>query len=127
MDRVPAYLVVYLLKIRKHSGESGYLERRLEGKSQQRAVYEKAMLEELSDLHLIAVTDKEHDIVFNPLMKEVEPGFRITFIGEQGEVAIPSSFVILARGHYLWLEWFGDGFKWFLAALFGGLIARLIG
>lgn len=92
MERVPAYLVVYLLKIRKHSGESGYLERRLEGKSQQRAVYEKAMLEELSDLHLIAVTDKEHDIVLNPIVKEVEPDF-----------------------------------KWFLAALFGGLIARLIG
>lgn len=64
MSAVPPYLLVYLWQIRKGSGESAYLKRRLQDKGPDRAVYEKAMLRELSDLHLIALPDKEDHLVF---------------------------------------------------------------
>lgn len=126
MERVPAYLVVYLLKIRKHSGEFGYLKRRLENVSLERAVYEKSMLRELLDLHLIALSDKEDEIVFDPLVVEVEPGVIFHRNGTENRVSIPNCFTLLARGHYLWLEWLGDGAQWLVASLIGALIALLI-
>lgn len=126
MERVPAYLVVYLFKIRKHSGEFGYFKRRLENKSLERAVYEKSMLKEMLDLHLIALTDKEDEIVFDPHVVEVAPGTIVTRGGAEFTVSLPSGFTMLARGHYLWLEWVGDGAQWLFASLVGALIALLI-
>ena len=126
MERVPAYLVVYLIKIRKHSGEFGYLKRRLENVSLERAVYEKSMLRELLDLRLIALSDKEDEIVFDPLVVEVEPGVIIHRSVTENRVSIPNCFTLLARGHYLWLEWLGDGAQWLVASLIGALIALLI-
>lgn len=126
MERVPAYLVVYLFDIRRHSGERGYFKRRLENKSPERAVYEKSMLKEMLDLHLVALSDKEDEIVFGPVEVEVAPGVIVTRGGTEFRVCVPSGFTMLARGHYLWLEWFGDALKWLLAAIIGGLIATAI-
>ena len=126
MERVPAYLVVYLFKIRRHSGERGYFKRRLEDKSPDRAVYEKTMLKEMLDLHLVALSDKEDEIVFDPLAVEVSPGVIVTRGGTELRISVPNGFTMLARGHYLWLEWLGDALKWLLAAIVGGLIATAL-
>ena len=47
MELVPPYLAAYLWQIRKHSGELGYVKRRLEQQDVEQAVYDKSMLTEL--------------------------------------------------------------------------------
>lgn len=112
MDRVPAYLIVYLLKIRKHSNEEGYLERRAESIGVEQAIYERSMLREMQDLHLIACPDPK-DIPFAD-------------DGRASYVPFPSEFVLLARGRYLFGEVFADSLKWVGASAFGALIALAV-
>lgn len=112
MERVPAYLVVYLLKIRKHAGEFGYLAKRFEGIGPERAVYESTMLAEAEELHLLGLSKQRDEVAYETAKRD--------------SVFAPRYFMLFARWHYLWLEWLGDGIKWLLAAVVGGLIATAI-
>ena len=118
MDPVPAYLLVYLLKIRKHSGEPGYLKRRLEDKTADVATYECAMIREAVELHLVGASEEEDELVFDPSTSR---------FGTTDRVDVPHVFVMLARGHYAWSEVASGAGKWLLAALVGGLIAGALG
>lgn len=126
MEPVPAYLLVYLWKIRKHSGEIGYFKRRLESEDIERAVYEKSMLRELYDLHLIALTEGKDELVFEPLKLEYAPGKWMMRTGTEHSTTVPRGFVMLARGHYIVFELAASAARWILAALVGGLIALAI-
>lgn len=42
-------------------------------------------------------------------------------------VSMPAGFVMLARGHYAWVEPVFGGSRWLAAALLGALIAHAIG
>lgn len=97
MDLVPPYLAAYLWQIRKHSGEVGYIETRLDGKGFERAAYEKSMLTELANLRLIALSDDQKELVFDPLNVEVMPGLTVTQTGSERSVNVPVAFIVLAR------------------------------
>lgn len=126
MELVPPYLAAYLWRIRKHSGERGYFKRRLEDKDVDRAVYEKSMLAELLELHLVALSDKEDEIVYDPLVLEISPGVVARRTGTQTKVSVPNSFAVLARGHYLWTEYAFAGGRWLVTAFLGAAIALLV-
>lgn len=126
MELVPPYLAAYLWQIRKHSGENGYLKRRLEDKDPASAVYEKSMLAELLELHLIAVSDNEDDVVFNPHVTQRPDGVVEVRGGTEQRVPVPRCFIVLARGHYLWTEYVFAGGRWLLTAFLGALIALLV-
>lgn len=126
MDTVPPYPLVYLWQIRKHSGEPGYLKRRFQTLSPERAVYEKSMLRELFDLHLIAKSSEEKKVAINqPIGKKIADE-----LGDGSDAiktfSIWPTFTILARGHYIWMEYLASGFRWLLASLLGALIALVI-
>ena len=126
MNQVPAYLLVYLFRIRAHAGELGYFKRRLENKTPELAVYEKSMLEEAVDLHLVALSDQQDVLVFNPLAEEACPGVTFHHTGTEKQVEVPNAFIFLARGHYIALEVLADAAKWLVASLVGALIALLV-
>ena len=126
MELVPPYLAAYLWQICKHSGESEYLKRRLEDKDPASAVYEKSMLAELLDLHLIAVSEGKEDVIFNPHVTKRPDGVVEVRSGTEERVSVPRCFVLLARGHYLWTEYVFAGGRWLLTAFLGALIALLV-
>lgn len=126
MDLVPPYLAAYLFSIRKHSGEPGYLKRRLQPKDIDRAVYEKSMLSELYDLHLVALSKQKDELVYNPLREELPGGGMAMRGGTEHRTTIYREFRILARGHWLWTEYVFAGGRWLVTAFLGALIALLV-
>ncbi|AJC11696.1 hypothetical protein JI75_02410 [Berryella intestinalis] len=112
MDRVPGYLIVYLLRIRRHSNEDGYLEKRAGSLSVDQAVYERSMLHEMQELHLIAYPD--------PKEIAIEDGDGLSW------VPFPPEFILLARGKYLFTEIIADSLKWVAASALGAAIALVV-
>lgn len=118
MEPVPAYLYIYLWKIHRHAGESGYLHKRIADKTANEAIYESTMLKEMQELHLIGLNDpKPVELPKN----EVSRGALLKDI-----VYMSPTFIMLARGHYLWTEPLFGCIQWLLAAVVGGLIALVI-
>lgn len=115
MEQVPAYIAIYLLRIGRHSGEAGYLKRRLENADRDRAVYEKTMVKEALALNLIAVTGDEDALSVADKHGDIHT------------VTVPNGFILLARAHYLPLEMTAGCLKWMLASVAGALIALAIG
>lgn len=126
MDLVPPYLAAYLFSIRKHSGEPGYLKGRLQPKDIDRAVYEKSMLTELYNLHLVALSEQQDELVYNPLRVELPGGGIATRGGTEHRTTICREFRILGRGHWLWTEYVFAGGRWLVTAFLGALIALLV-
>lgn len=122
MKPVPPYLAWYLLKIHRHSGEVGYLARRLAALQLEVAVYEKSMLREMSDLHLVALAD-EVDVFFDaeggPLVDQAIPV-------AHNVMGVPTDFYTLARGHWLWTEYVAAGSRWLVTAALGAAIGALV-
>lgn len=125
MGDVPLYLLVYYLEIRKHAEEVGYLERRFRGMDLTRAADEKVMIEELVDLHLIAVTEQEVDVTYNPLIEQLGPGHFAYRVGRESTLAVPKEFIILARGRYVWTELLARFVGWLVTALVCGFAGGL--
>lgn len=125
MEPVPAYLLAFFLQIRKHSGESGYLVSRVKGKDVTRATDEVAMLRELRDLHLIALSGKEEDVTFDPLAYEQKPGVTVHRLGTEGQVCVPITFWTLARGRWYWTELLTRATAWALTASVGAVLGAL--
>lgn len=125
MEPVPAYLLALFLQIRRHSGESGYLVSRVEGKDVTRATDEVAMLHELRDLHFIALSEKEEEVVFDPLVYEAAPGLTVHRAGTEKRVHVPTTFVTLARGRWYWTELLTRATAWALTASVGAVLGAL--
>ena|GEM_PF-5635788 len=126
MDRVPAYLLVYFCKIKKHSEEGGYLYARIKDMDIVRATDEVAMLSELRELHLIGLSENKKDVVYNPLQYIDADGALVHRVGTEMDVPVPLSFVTLARGHYIWTEIVCDSLIWLLTAFIGAIIALIV-
>lgn len=122
MDSVPAYLLLYFLKIRKHAGEVGYLERRMTLNGLAHAMDEKQMLSELCDLHLIALSENENEVVFPQKFVELGPGLPAP---GASVVKIPLVFVVAVRGRYVWFELLLRYVGWVATALVCGFAGGL--
>lgn len=125
MEPVPAYLIAFFWRIRKHSGEDGYLVSRLEPDDLVAATDQLSMLRELVDLHLIALTDKEEHLVFDPLVREEVPGMRVFRAGTEKSVDMPTMFWTLARGRWYWTELLTRATAWALTASVGAVLGAL--
>ena len=126
MDHVPAYLLLYLLKIRKHSGEGGYLARRLKDADLGRALDEKAMLRELEDLHLIAVSENKEEVLFDQRFVDLLPGVPEDRQGEvRSAIDVPYLFVVAMRGRYVWVEVLLRYLGWLATAVVCGIAGGL--
>ena len=125
MESVPAYLLVYFLRIRGHSGESGYLVSRMKGKDITHVTDEVAMLRELRDLHFVGLSEKQEDVVFDPLVYEKEPGVTVYRVGTERRVPVPTTFVTLARGRWYWTELATRATAWALTASVGAVLGAL--
>lgn len=116
MEPVPAYLLAYFLRIRKHSDEIGYLVTRLEGKGIVSFTDEITMLRELRDLHFIGLSDKEDEIVFD---KVTGKAMRCTADWQKAimvSASVPRCFTIFARGRWYWTELLTRATAWALTA-----------
>lgn len=125
MEPVPAYLLVFFLRIRRHSGESGYLVSRVKGKDVTRATDEIAMLRELRDLHFISLSGKEEDVTFDPLAYEKEPGVIVHRLGTEELAHVPVTFWTLARVRWYWTELLTRATAWALTASVGAVLGAL--
>lgn len=125
MEPVPAYLLVYFLMIRAHSGEPGYLVARMEGKDLDRVTDEVAMLRELRDLHFIGLSNHEENVVFDPIVKKVTPNLTVWRAGTEKGVPVPASFVTLARGRWFWTELVTRAVGWAASSAVGAAIGAL--
>lgn len=125
MNSVPIYLLAFFLEIRQHQNEVGYLKRRLENVDLVTAVNEKSMVNELKDAHLIAVSNREDEVVFNPLVEEVAPGVVVHRCGIESTVTVPQTFFVLARGRYIWAELLTSYLGWLLTAVVCGIAGGL--
>lgn len=125
MEPVPAYLIAFFWRIRKHSGEDGYLVSRLEPDDLVAATDQLSMLRELVDLHFIALSDKEERLVFDPLVREEVPGMRVFCTGTEKSVHMPTTFWTLARGRWYWTEILTRATAWAVTASAGAVLGAL--
>lgn len=125
MEPVPAYLIAFFWRIKKHSGEDGYLVSRLEPDDLVAATDQLSMLRELVDLHFIALTDKEERLVFDPLVREDVAGVRAFHPGTEKSVDMPTTFWTLARGRWYWTELLTRATAWALTASVGAVLGAL--
>lgn len=100
MERVPAYLAWYFLRIRSHHGKPGYLAERFTDMRLDRMLLEVQMLDELYKRGLVSLTDKRDERVFNPHRVELAPGMTATTTGTETHVPYPAIFGITPLGHY---------------------------
>ncbi len=126
MDTAPAYLLWYFIRIRKHSGESGYLVSRVKGGNLVEATDELSMLWELRDLHFIALSEEDQDVVFQPLEFEPAPGIVVRRVGTQMTISVPNSFIVLARGRWYWTEILSRAAVWAITASVGAVIGGMV-
>lgn len=125
MELVPPYLAFHLFRIRKHSGEIGYFKRALEPKDINAAVYEKSMLAELENLHLVTLTEQKDEVSYEPSVTEPD-GTTYHLAGDRQSTTVPRGFLMLARGHWLWSEYLFVSLRWLVTAALGGFIGNLI-
>lgn len=126
MDRIPGYLLIFYIQIKRHAEERGYLKKRLEKLDPVKATYEITMLHELRELHLIGLSEAETEVVFNPIVNHESPNHIVIGPRTETRVLVPDLFVILARGRYVWSELICDVALWLLASLTGSVIGVAI-
>ena len=130
MEKPPAYLLYFLLRIRKHSDERGYLVERFKDMELDRMAREAHMLRELHRLGFVALPDETEEKVYNPLREEVAPGVIVHKAGTEIRVPYAPTFSLLPAGHYvlreLAFEAVGKGIGTVLTALVGIVIGLLI-
>ena len=126
METPPLYLLVYLLRIRSHSGEVGYLKRRFEHIGLARAVDEKAMLLELEDCHLCGFSRDQDLALFDDSYLVDRSGIAQETLGQNGSfIDVPKVFLVAMRGKYIWAEVLGRYLGWLITALACGVAGGL--
>ena len=125
MEPVPAYLLAFFWRIRKHSREDGFLVSRLKPNDLVAATDQLCMLRELRDLHFIALTNKEEHLVFDPLVIDIGPGARAFHTGTEEKVDMPTTFWTLARGRWYWTELLTRATAWAVTASVGAALGAI--
>lgn len=108
MDSAPAYLLLYFLKIRKHSGEVGYLVARAKKSGYAMALDEESMARDLNDLHLIALSNEKEELRFG-----------------SETVLVHKTFWLLSRGRWYWTELIARSAAWAITASVGAVLGTL--
>ena len=131
MDMVPAYLGIYLLRIRRHGSEQGYLGSRFEKMGSDKMLIEVQMLEDLERLGLVRLSSKKLEKVFNPHVVVDANGAIIHRACTEVTVMYPSLFVLRPAGkHFITEALFQAASKtaWsVIVALIGVLVGIAIG
>ena len=128
MDKPPTYLLFYLLRIRKHSGEEGYFTKRFENMEREKMAREAYMLRELHKLGFVALPD-DVEKIYDPLVFE-ENGVTYHRVGREHRIPYAPMFLLLPAGHYIMRElafdMLGKGVGTAVAAAVGILVGMLI-
>lgn len=97
---IPPYLLLFLLEIRRHENEPGYLKARCEGKPLQEALYERGLFAELLDRHLVFRSAKnDHATYASAAPQQFQTGF--TSRGHDTEtVYFPRRFLVAPAGKH---------------------------
>lgn len=109
MEKVPVYLLCFYVKIRKHADEEHYLYKLLVDADEKTLVRAKSMLQELVDMHFIAMSDN---------VDKIRRG-RKTY-----EYSV--QFITLARPHYYWSELLTSVLAWSTTAFLGAVVALIV-
>lgn len=130
-DRVPIYLLLYLLIIRKHSGELDFFVKRFAEMSEEKMLVEVQMVGELYKRGLILLpSEKKGEKVFNPLEVSAGPGIIVTRAGTEQRISYWKMFGITPAGKYVVIETLfemaGGAAKTLFVALIGGATALLL-
>lgn len=126
MEPVPAYLLAYFIRIRKHADEPGYLVARMEGEDVARVTDEIAMLGELRDLHFIGLSKEEDYVVFDKVTKKAARCTASWQAAIMGNAPVPHLFTVLARGRWYWTELVTRAAAWALTASVGAVIGAAV-
>lgn len=130
-DRVPIYLLLYLLIIRKHSGELDFFVKRFAEMSEEKMLVEVQMVGELYKRGLILLpSEKKGEKVFNPLEVSAGPGITVTRAGTEQRISYWKMFDLTPAGKYVVIETIlqlaGSTAKTFVIALVGAAAAILL-
>ena len=130
-DRVPIYLLLYLLIIRKHSGELDFFAKRFAAMDEQKMLIEVQMTGELYKRGLILLPSKKKgEKVFNPLSVSAGPGISIMRAGTEQRISYWKMFDLTPAGKYVVIETIlqlaGSTAKTFVIALVGAAAAILL-
>ena len=130
-DRIPIYLLWYLLRIRRHSGELDFFAKRFAAMDEQKMLIEVQMTGELYKRGLILLpSEKKGEKVFNPLEVSAGPGIIVTRAGTEQRISYWKMFGITPAGKYVVIETLfemaGGAAKTLFVALIGGAAALLL-
>lgn len=130
MDNVPAYLVVQLVKVRKHMDRDGalddaWLKARFAARGPQRAMELALMLHELADLHLVGFAAEEEEMVYvGGEFRPHPPDQRPAVLGTE-VVMRPRQVHLFPRGRWLWTELLSRAALWLLTSAVGALVGTV--
>lgn len=100
-SKTPLYLSCYLLKIRRHAGERGYLESRFADMGFSDMLTEVQMLQQLYDRGLIGLpTEKKLSKTFGERFFSPSPGVTFEVACETDTIAYWSKFDLTPMGRY---------------------------
>lgn len=130
-DKPPYYLMWFLIRIRRHSNEQGYLESRFDSIDDfERVGREVCMLRELRNLGMVALSESETEKILDTTISTPKPGVIKVSPGMRQSIPYPELFVVLPAGHYLIRELamnIAMSASWTVATvLIGIIIGRLI-
>lgn len=130
-DRIPIYLLWYLLRIRRHSGELDFFAKRFAAMDEQKMLIEVQMTGELYKRGLILLpSEKKGEKVFNPLSVSAGPGISIMRAGTEQRISYWKMFDLTPAGKYVVIETIlqlaGSTAKTFVIALVGAAAAILL-
>lgn len=126
MEPVPAYLIAYFIRIRRHAGEQGYIVSRMKDLDIQSATDEVCMLKELRDLHFIGLSGEQHEIVFDSMGNPVDTSRIKNIFSGRMSTQVPDGFVLLARGRWYWTELVTRASSWAMTAAAGSVVGAMI-
>ena len=127
-EHIPAYLLWYLLKIRRHAGERDFFEKRFADMSREKVLIEVQMAKQLFERGLILLPDaKKGEKVFNQLVREIAPGVTARRLGTESRIRYWGFFDLTPAGNYALRESLVQallsGIGTFAVALIGGVAA----
>lgn len=130
-DRIPVYLLWYLLRIRRHSGEIDFFAKRFADMDEPKMLIEVQMAGELYKRGLILLpSEKKGEKVFNPLTVSAAPGVSILRSGTEQRITYWKMFDLTPAGKYVIVETLfqlaGSTAKTFVIALVGAAAAILL-
>lgn len=130
-DKIPIYLLWYLLRIRRHSGELDFFAKCFAAMDEQKMLIEVQMTGELYKRGLILLpSEKKGEKVFNPLSVSAGPGISIMRAGTEQRISYWKMFDLTPAGKYVVIETIlqlaGSTAKTFVIALVGAAAAILL-